>query len=125
MRTSLERERAAIRERLAELERVLGNPTSEQGLTAGDRTARQAGQTQTRQASGVRRGTRRGQLTIRDAITTATQRGPVGISDLVPAVKKLGYKFTSKNPVNSLGAYLYGPAGKEHFRRVEGGFIPR
>lgn len=64
-------------------------------------------------------------MTMRDAIATATARGPIGISGLVPAVKKLGYKFTSKNPVNSLGAYLYGPAGKAHFRKVADGFIPR
>lgn len=126
MRTNLERERSIIRTRLAELDDVLGGPGSnKQPASVATQIAAPARAKLTRRPSPAARGSRSGKMTMRDVITAATERGPIGINDLVPAVKKLGYKFTSKNPVNSLGAYLYGPSGKAHFRKVAEGFIPR
>ena len=51
--------------------------------------------------------------------------GPLEIRELVVAVEKLGYRFKSKNPANSLGAFLYGPEGKQHFKKVAGGFVAK
>jgi hypothetical protein len=34
-------------------------------------------------------------------------------------VQKLGYKFASKNPQNSVGAFLYSATGKKHFKKGE------
>lgn len=63
-------------------------------------------------------------MSIREAITKVTAGQPLGLSDLVAAVQRIGYKFESKNPRNSVGAYLYSPHGKKYFKRVNGKFSP-
>ena len=73
-----------------------------------------------------RRGPRaRNKLTVREAIAKATASRPLGLAEIVQAVRKIGYKFTSKNPQNSVGAYLYGADGRKHFKRVDGKFAPK
>ncbi len=61
-------------------------------------------------------------ISIREAIMRVTSKEPLTVRDIVPAVQKLGYKFQSSNPVNSVGAYLYGAHGKKHFKRSKGKF---
>jgi len=61
-------------------------------------------------------------MSIREAIAKVTSREPLGLSDLVDAVQKIGYKFESSNPRNSVGAYLYSKHGKKYFKNVGGKF---
>jgi len=63
-------------------------------------------------------------MSIREAIAKVTAREPLGLSDLVNAVQGIGYKFESKNPRNSVGAYLYSKHGKKYFKRANGKFSP-
>jgi signal recognition particle subunit SEC65 len=63
-------------------------------------------------------------MNIREAVEKATAKKPLSIREIVKAVQEAGYKFSSSNPVNSVGAFLYG-AGKQHFKRVDGKFIPK
>jgi hypothetical protein len=60
--------------------------------------------------STVRRGRRPNAgntMSMREAVSIALSNGPVARKDLVKAVKDVGYVFTSKNPLNSLGSVLY------------------
>jgi signal recognition particle subunit SEC65 len=63
-------------------------------------------------------------MNIREAVEKATAKKPLSIREIVEAVQEVGYKFSSSNPVNSVGAFLYG-AGKQHFKRVNGKFSPK
>ncbi len=62
-------------------------------------------------------------MTLPEAITKATAKSPLSLRAIVEAVEKLGYRFSSANPYNSVGAYLYGP-GKKLFKRQDGKFSP-
>jgi hypothetical protein len=61
-------------------------------------------------------------MTMREAIEKVLKKRALSIREIVTELNGIGYKFSSKNPVNSLGAYLYG-AGKSHFRRKNGRFL--
>jgi hypothetical protein len=63
-------------------------------------------------------------LKLRDAISKVSGKKPLSVREIVEAVQKLGYQFQSSNPVNSVGAFLYGPSGKKHFKRMNGKFAP-
>jgi hypothetical protein len=54
---------------------------------------------------GTRR--RRSAISMREAVMRALAKGPVLRKDLVQAVEAVGYRFTSSNPLNSLGSVIY------------------
>ncbi len=58
-------------------------------------------------------------LSLREAIRQATARKPLTKVEIVEAIGKLGYKFSTSNPLNSLSSVLYG--GKKEFQNVGGG----
>jgi hypothetical protein len=58
-----------------------------------------------------------------EAISQVTAKKPLTIREIVEAVQKVDYTFSSSNPVNSVGAFLYG-TGKKAFKRVDGRFSP-
>ena len=60
---------------------------------------------------------------MREAITQVLNKSPMKIRGIVEGMEDLGFVFKSKNPVNSVGAYLYGPEGKKHFKRADGKFV--
>ena len=62
-------------------------------------------------------------MAIREAIEKVTAKKPLTIREIVFAVQEIGYNFSSSNPVNSVGAYLYG-SGKQFFNRKDGKFSP-
>jgi hypothetical protein len=64
------------------------------------------------------------QLNIRESITKVTQSKALSIAEIVAAVQKVGYKFATSNPQNSVGAFLYG-YGKKYFKRAKGKFSPK
>ena len=64
-------------------------------------------------------------LSIREAVSKVTAQKALGLSEIVQAVQAIGYNFTSKDPRNSVGAFLYGPHGKKIFKRVNGKFSQR
>jgi len=47
---------------------------------------------------------------------------PLGKSEILEAVQKLGYRFAAKNPVNSLNTVLY---SGDSFKNQNGKFSPR
>ena len=103
VRAAVEREREGILARLREIEDALGRTAN--GLpTSG------------------RRGRRGNPMPLRDAILRVTSQRPLTKEEIVEAVKRLGYRFTSKNPSNVVGVLVYGtnPA----FRNEGGRFSP-
>ena len=46
-------------------------------------------------------------MSLREAVLTALSQGPLARKDLVKAVEDVGYVFTTKNPLNSIGSILY------------------
>jgi hypothetical protein len=68
-------------------------------------------------ASGPRGGTRRSygprpdnEMSLAEAIAKVMAKSPLSVRHIVEAVGKAGYKFSSANPINSVGAHLYGLA---------------
>lgn len=128
------KEREALQKRLEQIDAALGSgallatPTRAAAAPAPTAApARRATPAPSASAASKRRGRppRSGNgLSIREAITRVTSKQALGLTDLVNAVQAIGYKFESKNPRNSVGAYLYSPYGKKHFRRVNGKFSP-
>ena len=110
LRSALLREREAILARLREIEEALG---SAGGLPGGARGRRG-------RALGARP---ENSMNIREAVAKVTAKKPLTIREIVEEVQKIGYRFQSSNPVNSVGAYLYG-AGKKEFKRTDGKFTP-
>jgi hypothetical protein len=64
--------------------------------------------------SPARPATRRGrkpkagnQMSMREAVLKALSQGPLARKELVKAVEDVGYVFTTRNPLNSIGSILY------------------
>lgn len=117
LRNSLLKEKATLENRLRQINSALGESGSisqpEQTTTSSIPTS-----------SSRRRGGRRpsGGLSLRDAVLQVTSRGPLTKEEILSAVKQLGYKFSTNNPLNSLGVILYGKAPK--FKNDGGRFSP-
>jgi hypothetical protein len=47
------------------------------------------------------------QMSMREAVLQALSQGPLARKELVKAVKDVGYVFSTKNPLNSIGSILY------------------
>ena len=65
----------------------------------------------------------RGAMSMREAISKVLAKAPLGIRDIVGGMQRIGYKFKSSNPTNSVGAFLYGPEGKKSFVRNKNGLF--
>lgn len=117
LRSALAVEREAIQKRLEQIDAALSG-----GAVPLARSAvpvREVKQRQTSPRPAKRPGNK---MSVREAITQATAKKPLSIHEIVEAVQKNGYKFSSSNPVNSVGAFLYSENGKKHFKRLDGKF---
>lgn len=135
LRASLLSERVAMQKRLQQIDAALGEDdgvttapavasvAKKRGRPPGSRTKVKASAPAPK--SGSAKGGKRPQnaLTMQQAIAQVTAQQPLGVSDVVAAMKQIGYTFQSAKPANSVGAYLYS-AGKKHFKRVDGKFSP-
>jgi hypothetical protein len=71
-------------------------------------------------AAVVRRGPRKfkrakNTMSLKEAVLQATKSRPLAKKEILSAVSKSGYKFTAKDPMNSLNTLLYGDKGfKKH-----------
>ncbi len=111
VRDALYQEKSDLEKRLAEIKQALGEAST--AVAAAPSAVKAAG----------RRGGRGGNaLSLRDAVLQATAAGPLSRRGILAAVKKLGYRFKSSNPLNSLGAVLYGK--KPKFINNDGLFSP-
>jgi hypothetical protein len=126
----LEQERQEHQNRIDEIDSALaqvrGPSAPSQSTAPAVRWGRPAGSKNSSTASPVTPATIQGgrggnTMSFREAVGRVTADGPLSVRDLVEAVQKIGYKFESKDPIKSVGAYLYGK-GKKHFKRADGKF---
>lgn len=61
-------------------------------------------------------------LPLRAAITQVTKAKPLAKADILTAVKNLGYRFGSSNPMGSINAILY---RNRQFKNSDGKFSPK
>lgn len=111
LRASLTKEKAALEARLAAIQRALDGNGSVTAAKPGPKPGHKAI---------VRRGKRaKNELTMKEATVKALATKPLDRQALLQAVQKLGYKFTAKNPLNSLSTLLY---SDKSFKNNDGKF---
>lgn len=117
LRDSLMQEKTRLENRLQEINDALGQGTSPIANTS-------SGAPPPSPKFGSRRGRGRasGGLSLRDAVLQVTARGALSKEDILNGVKQLGYRFSTSNPLNSLGVILYGKNPK--FKNDGGRFSP-
>jgi hypothetical protein len=122
LRDSLVQEKAQLEERLQQINRALG-AESAASAPSGPAPAAASPSASARPAGKSKRGRPTpGGMSLRDAVLTATAGGPLNKQEILDAIHKLGYRFTTKNPMNSLGVILYGKNPK--FHNENGRFSP-
>lgn len=105
-------EKTSLEQRLDEINQVLGtSPSRPSAPSAPTVSAR------------PRRGRKGIRLTLREAMTQALARGPMTRKELAQAVSALGYVSKAKDPLASMGVFLY--AKNSPFKRKNGKiFLP-
>ena len=56
----------------------------------------------------ARGGRNRNTMSLRDAVIEVVKTGPLPKDQILSGVQRLGYKFSTSDPMNSLGVILYG-----------------
>jgi hypothetical protein len=95
LREALRREKEQLENRLREITIALGETPS-------------SGPAQSAPRGRGRRGGGSGGRSLKDLVLEVTSRRPLSKQEILDEVQRLGYKFESKNPANSLGVILYG-----------------
>jgi hypothetical protein len=114
LRSALVQEREVIQARLRELDAVLGEPEPRGRNTQPPPAPVQVRRGRPPKGSGA--------ITKRDVIEKALASGPLRVSELVPAMQRLGYQSSSNNPSLRVKAYLYSKDGKKRFKSEGGKF---
>lgn len=95
LREALAKEKTALEARLAAINAALeGKPPaapSKPGPKPGPRSRKRA----------------KNEMSMKEAVVKALAAKPLSRTELLQAVLKLGYKFTAKDPLNSLSTLLY------------------
>ncbi len=102
LRDALLKEKGALEARLAHINKALGG-----GAEALVRTA-----------FGPGRKRAKNKMSLKEAVIQAITSKALTKPEILEAIKANGYKFATKNPMNSLNVLLY--SGKT-FKKVEGG----
>lgn len=105
LRDALVKERATLTERLNRIKRALAGELSAVAAGARPKAARRFAN----------------KLSLRQAVITATSVKPLTKPEIMAAIRKLGYRFTAKDPMNSLNVILY---TKGQFKNDGGRFSP-
>jgi hypothetical protein len=116
LRNAIYREKSEIEARLREINSALGNNAGNgqiQPVTAKREAISLA------EEKGHGRG-RRNALSLKEAVLKVTEAGALTKEQILEGVQKLGYRFATKDPLNSLGVILYGK--NPRFRNEAGRF---
>ena len=130
LRRELMQEKEQLSRRLTQINEALGDmpmpslsasegaavpeEESEEEETAAPAPAAKRGPGRGRRAAGGSGGS------LREHVMEVLRSGPKTKEEVLQAVQKRGYKFSTNNPLNSLGVILYGKNPK--FERVNGKF---
>lgn len=110
LRAALTSEKTRLEARLAEIDRALGQAvgrSSAKGAVATVPPPRH------KRANNV--------VSLKEAVIQATKNKPLTKREILEAIKRNGYRFSAKNPMNSLNVTLY---TKGNFKRANGKFSP-
>ncbi len=111
LRDGLLKEQAALTARLAEIEQALG--------TVGESKASKASAADAPSAPRAVKRRARNELSLKEAALKVAAGKSLSKQDILDGILKLGYKFSTKDPMNSLNVVLY--SGK-NFKRADGKF---
>jgi hypothetical protein len=115
LRRQLSEEKASLEARLRQINEALG----EVAATSVSATAGTTGQSASERSGPDDTGGEGGQ-SLREHVIAVLQEGPKTKEETLAAVQRRGYKFKTKDPLNSLGVILYGK--KPKFNRADGKF---
>lgn len=101
-------------QRLREIDQVLSEEGTGVSVEIRPRRGRPPG-------SGAGRGKGRNTLTLREAVRQVTWERPLSRREILEEVQKLGYRFSTRNPLNSLNQVIY---NKNEFINLGGKFAP-
>lgn len=104
LRSTLTTERARLQARLTEIQRALA-----------------AGAIPSKPSPRLRRASSKNNTSLKQVVIRVTSRKPMRKEEILRAVRKAGYRFVGKNPMNSLNVALY---TKGNFRNENGLFSP-
>jgi hypothetical protein len=111
LRDALTQEKTELQERLARIDRALDGEIPIPAKI--DKTPSRA------PAARVKR--LKNKLSLKEAVRRATAAKPLTKPEILAAIKKLGYRFAAKEPINSLNVVLY---SKRQFKNQSGKFSP-
>ena len=104
LREALRKEKAALEARLAQIEDALTGRLANLG-----------------RGNGKIRKRARNEMSLREAVVEATRKKPMNKQEILEEIHRLGYRFSAKDPVNSLNTVLY---SNKQFKNVDGRFSP-
>lgn len=121
LRDSLSKEKAALEQRLAEINRALGAAPVATSVAApapaaakADKPAKAVGRPpKTRKRA-------QNSKSLRDTVIEVVKAKPLNRQEILDAVLKSGYVFSAKDPLNSLSTLLY--TDKKTFKNKDGKF---
>jgi hypothetical protein len=112
LRNALLQERSHLEQRLSQINALVGPETEVKHAPTASGRGRRRG-------PGGRR--RRGKMSLREAIIQVTSAKPLTKEEILEAVKKIGYRFSTSKPLASINSHLY---QKGAFVRHNGRFAP-
>jgi hypothetical protein len=114
IRESLVKEKQQLEARLKEINRVMGREVPVPFLK--EKSGEISSPFKKRRAKRVEN-----KMSLKEAVIAATNVKPLAKKEILEAIKKLGYRFAAKDPMNSLNVILY---TKKQFKNQDGKFSP-
>lgn len=118
LRRELTQEKEQITRRLAQIDEALGETTT--STPTASLSAVQGASPAGAGSTGRRGRIPGGGTSLRQIVMQLLSEGPKTKEEILDLVRRSGYKFQTKNPLNSLGVILYGK--NPRFNRVDGRF---
>lgn len=112
VRAALISEKARLEARLTEIDRAFGQASAARPSVPIAKPAPSLGRKHKRANNTV---------SLKEAVIRATKNKPLAKPEILKAIKQNGYRFTAKDPMNSLNATLY---TKGNFKNANGKFSP-
>ncbi len=116
LHSALIKEKAALEKRLSQIDHALGGAKS--NVSSFSPVSNRATVLTTPSSRGGARPRLNNPMSLRQAMIKATQPKPLSKPEILSGVRKLGYQFAGKNPMNSINVQLY---TKGQFKKHSGG----
>ena len=123
LRSSLEKERQQLEQRLGEITRVLGTDRSG-SLQPSPAVARwnRSKVSIRRRRTGQKGKQEKNKLSLKQAIASVTAKRPLTKQEILQELHRIGFKMNTSDPMNYIGSVVYAKANK--FKNQGGKFSP-